>query len=163
MVSLNLPSFSPKITNKNGKCLIFDKLRRKKVALTPEEWVRQNFVNYLTVEKHYPAQLMANEVSITLNGLAKRCDTVVYDQFLQPVAIVEYKAPSVRITQDVFEQIARYNLRLNVGCLIVSNGLEHYACRMNYADESYAYLEEIPSYNELAALGNTPLPCSPPS
>jgi hypothetical protein len=146
---LNLPYFTPKVSQDNGKRLVFDPIRRKYVALTPEEWVRQHFVNYLITERDYPKDLLANEVTISLNNLTKRCDTVVYNRYLEPLAIVEYKAPSVRITQEVFEQIARYNISLHVGCLLVSNGLEHYGCRMDYDRATYAFLTEIPSYSEL--------------
>jgi hypothetical protein len=149
MVSLNLPSFMPKMSQKNGKRYIFDILRQKNVALTPEEWVRQHFVNYLVTAKNYPAELLANEVFIALNNLSKRCDTVVYNCYLEPLAIVEYKAPSVPVTQEVFEQIARYNIALRVNHLIVSNGLEHYCCRIDYETATYAYLKEIPAYEEL--------------
>ncbi|MDR1601473.1 MAG: type I restriction enzyme HsdR N-terminal domain-containing protein [Tannerella sp.] len=149
---LNLPYFAPKISQRNGKRFIFDPIRRKHVALTPEEWVRQHFVNYLITKKGYPKELLANEVTVLLNNQTKRCDTIVYDCSLKPVAIIEYKAPGVRITQEVFEQIARYNISLHVDCLLVSNGLEHYGCRMDYANASYAYLKEIPAYNELTGL-----------
>lgn len=149
---LNLPYFTPKISQQNGKRLIYDPIRRKYVALTPEEWVRQHFVNYLITEKDYHKELLANEVTISLNNQTKRCDTVVYNRYLEPLAIVEYKAPSVRITKDVFEQIARYNISLHVGCLLVSNGLEHYGCRMDYDHATYTFLKEIPSYNELTGM-----------
>ncbi|MDR1675060.1 MAG: type I restriction enzyme HsdR N-terminal domain-containing protein [Tannerella sp.] len=151
MQPLHLPIYHPKVSRKDGKSFIFDPLRRKNVALTPEEWVRQHFVNYLVTEKNYPEALLANEVTIALEQLARRCDTVVYNLYLEPLAIVEYKAPSVPVTQQVFEQIARYNLSLRVKCLIVTNGLEHYCCRIDYEKRSYAYLKEIPAYD---ALGN---------
>ncbi|MDR2918272.1 MAG: type I restriction enzyme HsdR N-terminal domain-containing protein [Tannerella sp.] len=149
MLSLNLPSYTPKVSQKNGKNLIFDPIRRKHVALTPEEWVRQHFVNYLISEKEYPAGLIANEVAISVNSLSKRCDTVVYNCFLEPLVVVEYKAPSVPITQNVFEQIARYNISLRVQFLIVSNGLQHYCCEIDYINQTYTYLEEIPFYSSL--------------
>lgn len=149
MLSLNLPSYSPNVSQKNGKYVIFDPIRRKHVALTPEEWVRQHFVNYLLSEKEYPASLIANEVAISMNGLSKRCDTVVYSHFLEPLVVIEYKAPSVPITQHVFEQIARYNISLRVQFLIVSNGLQHYCCEIDYTNQTYNYLEDIPFYNSL--------------
>jgi len=145
----NQPYFDPKILKKEGKSYIFDPVRHKHVALTPEEWVRQHFVNYLITEKNYPKERIANEVTISLNKLTRRCDTVIYDARLAPVAIVEYKAPNIRITQEVFEQIARYNISLHVNCLLVSNGLEHYGCRMDYEHATYIYLREIPEYAEL--------------
>ncbi len=134
----------------NGKLTVFDPLRRKFVALTPEEWVRQHFVNYLLTEKHYPQSLIANEIQINLNNLKRRCDSVVYDRSLTPMVIVEYKAPDVTITQDVFDQIVRYNIVLKVKYLIVSNGLNHYCCRMNYENQSFEYLPDIPpDYTDL--------------
>jgi hypothetical protein len=106
-------------------------------------------VHYLTHHKGYPAALIANEVGITLNGTSKRCDTVLYNRDLSPRMIVEYKATHVPITQAVFDQIARYNMVLHVDYLIVSNGLSHYCCRMDYANNSYHFLREIPAYSEL--------------
>ena len=149
MFSLNLPSFVPKISEKNGKHLILDPIRKKYVTLTPEEWVRQHFVNYLITEKGYPTELRANEFSIVLNGTNKRCDTVAYNRFLEPLVIVEYKAPHINITNTVFDQIARYNMVLRVEYLIVSNGLNHYCCKIDYNNRTYTFLEGIPAYNEL--------------
>ena len=149
MQSLNLPSYLPKVIQKNGKYFIFDPIRLKSVALTPEEWVRQHFVNYLITEKQYPSNLIANEVAISLNNLSKRCDTVVYNCFLEPLAIIEYKAPNISITQEVFEQIARYNITLRVRYLIISNGLNHYCCKIDYKNQTYNYLSEVPIYNLL--------------
>jgi len=149
MQSINLPNYPKKISRHDGKTVIYDVTRRKNVALTPEEWVRQHFVNYLITEKNYPKERIANEVTVSLNGMSRRCDTVVYNQFLEPIVIVEYKASSVPITQDVFEQITRYNYCLHVKILIVTNGLEHYCCRMDYEAESYAFLQEIPGYEEI--------------
>lgn len=149
MSALNLPSYDTKICEKEGKLQILDPLRKSYVALTPEEWVRQHFVNFLTAHKGYPAALMANEVAITLNGMKRRCDTVVYDKELRPRVIVEYKAPSVRITKEVFAQISRYNLTLRVDYLIVSNGMQHYCCKMDYEKGSYTFLQEIPEYSKI--------------
>ncbi len=150
MSLLNLPGYEAKIREKEGKREIFDRLRRCYVALTPEEWVRQHFVNMLIEYKGYPATLTANEVSITLNGMMRRCDTVVYDKNLRPIAIVEYKAPTVKIDEKVFAQIARYNLVLKVNFLIVSNGLQHFCCKMDYEKNSYSFLREIPAYDVVA-------------
>lgn len=152
MFELNLPKAPFKITNKNGKKYIFDVLRRKYVALTPEEWVRQHFTHFLLHDKGYPQGLLANEVQLCLNGTKKRCDTVLYDKRLSAQMIVEYKAPTVPITQAVFDQITRYNMVLHVAFLVVSNGLSHYCCRIDYATRTYAFLPEIPSYAELCAL-----------
>lgn len=149
MLSLNLPSYAAKIAVQNGKKYIYDTLRRRYVALTPEEWVRQHFVHYLTEHKGYPPGLMANEVSLRLNGMSRRCDTVLYDRSLAARMVVEYKAPGIEIAQKVFEQISRYNLVLKVDYLIVSNGLKHYCCRMDYDRQSYTFLQEIPDYTML--------------
>ena len=121
MQELNLPPFDYKIIEKDSKPFIFDVIRRQYVALTPEEWVRQHFVHFLINHKGYPLSLMANEVQLKLNGMSRRCDTVVYNRELKPRVIVEYKAPTVNITQQVFDQICRYNMVLQVDYLIVSN------------------------------------------
>lgn len=149
MLLLNLPKYETKICERDGKLQIFDPLRKCHVALTPEEWVRQHFVNFLIESRGFPAALMANEVAITVNGMKRRCDTVVYDKQLQPRVIVEYKAPTVKITKEVFAQISRYNLTLKVDYLIVSNGLQHYCCRMDYPNNSYSFLQEIPEYTKI--------------
>ena len=139
MLALNLPGFAPKVAEKDGKRTIFDPVRQKYVALTPEEWVRQHFVNYLITRKSYPKELLANEVLVKLNGTSKRCDTVAYSRFLEPLVIVEYKAPHINITNTVFDQIARYNMVLRVEYLIVSNGLNHYCCKIDYNNRAYTF------------------------
>ena len=146
---LNLPSTDLRVTIKDDKELIFDSLRRKYVALTPEEWVRQNFVSFLINHKGYLAGLMNNEVSLVQNGIKRRCDTLVSDKFGNPIVIVEYKAPNVEITQKVFDQIVRYNYVFRAKYLIVSNGLNHYCCCINYDEGSYSFLKEIPYYADL--------------
>lgn len=146
---LNLPCTDLRITIKDEKELIFDSLRRKYVALTPEEWVRQNFVSFLINKKGFLAGLMNNEVSLVQNGIKRRCDTLVYDKFGAPLVIVEYKAPNIEITQKVFDQIVRYNYILRAKYLIVSNGLNHYCCCINYDEGNYSFLKEIPSYADL--------------
>lgn len=146
---LNLPSTDLRVTIKDDKELIFDSLRRKYVALTPEEWVRQNFVSFLINYKGYLAGLMNNEVSLVQNGIKRRCDTLVSDKYGNPIVIVEYKAPNVEITQKVFDQIVRYNYVFRAKYLIVSNGLNHYCCCINYDEGSYSFLKEIPSYADL--------------
>lgn len=149
MYSLNLPSYDAKI-RKNGSLMeIYDSLRRKYVALTPEEWVRQHFVNWLIRDKEYPTSLMANEAGIRLNSLTRRCDTVVYNPYLDPLMIIEYKESNISITQDVFDQVVRYNTVLKVQYIIVSNGVNHYCCKMNYDKQSYDFLTDIPNYREL--------------
>ena len=133
----------------DGITRVFDPLRGKFVALTPEEWVRQNFVAYLVSHKGYPASLLANEVSITLNGTSRRCDTVLYDRHLRPLMIVEYKAPHIQLSQRTFNQVARYNIVLRVKYLTVSNGLHHYCCMLDESSGRYRFLKEIPVYEAL--------------
>lgn len=149
MLELNLPIFEPKLKKIKGDVFIFDQIRKKYLLLTPEEWVRQNFLNYLINHKGYPYSLMENESIIKLNSMTRRCDTVVYNNMLKPLVIVEYKRPDVKIDQHVFDQIVRYNIVLKVDYLIISNGLSHFCCKINYEDQSYSFLESIPDYTEL--------------
>ncbi|MDD7304445.1 MAG: type I restriction enzyme HsdR N-terminal domain-containing protein [Prevotellaceae bacterium] len=147
---LNLPPASLRISQgQDGRLRVFDILRRRHVTLTPEEWVRQHFIHYLITHKGYPAALLANEVSLSLNGLQRRTDSVLYDRQAQPRMLIEYKAPSVALSQKVFDQISRYNITMRVPYLIVSNGLQHYCCSINYEEGNYRFLREIPSYGEL--------------
>jgi predicted type IV restriction endonuclease len=149
MTHLNLPPAELKLKEQNGKTYIFDRLRKQFVRLTPEEFVRQHFVSFLIEHKGYPSSRMANEVGITLGNVKKRCDTILYDDYLQPLMIIEYKAPSAVISQKTFDQIARYNLALNVPWLIVSNGIQHFCCRMEQEKNEYVYINEIPEYSRV--------------
>lgn len=149
MLKLNLPTFDYKINRTRDGLQIYDRLRRKFVVLTPEEWVRQHFVEFIITHKGFPQSLIANEIGITLNNTRRRCDTVVYDNTATPLVIIEYKAPSVEITQATFDQIVRYNMVLQAKYLIVSNGLNHYCCSIDYTNQTYQFLKEIPSYSEL--------------
>ena len=148
-MSLNLPSFDISIAQRNGRPTVFDPLRRRFVALTPEEWVRQHFVNYLVHHLHYPAGLMANEVELTVGDKHLRCDTLLYNKDMQPQMIIEYKAPHIALSQKVFDQITAYNLLLHVDYLVVSNGMEHLCCQMDYDNRRYVFLHDIPDYNQL--------------
>lgn len=150
MISLNLPTYEIKIASHDGRPAIFDFLRRRYVALTPEEWVRQHFVHYLVEHKGYPTALLANEVSLNVGGATRRCDSVLYHrEGGRPRLIVEYKAPDVAITQQVFTQIQAYNSVLHADYLVVSNGLAHYCCRMDYEHLTAEYLPELPDYAAL--------------
>lgn len=148
MLQLNLPPVELKFRRDNNKDYVFDRLRRQYVRLTPEEWVRQHVVYYLIEHKHYPAGLLANEVCITLGPVRRRCDTVLYDTFLQPQMILEYKAPSVKISQKTFDQIMRYNLALKVPWLIISNGLQHFCCRIDEQGKG-RYWGSFPEWGEV--------------
>ena len=143
---LNLPSFEMRTMQQDGTTKVFDVLRQRYVALTPEEWVRQHFVHYLIADKGYSQTLMGNEVQLSLNGMSRRCDTVVYDRRLRPRMIVEYKRPDVNISQRVFDQICRYNMVMRVDWLIVSNGLEHYCCKIDYEHQTYEFVADIPAF-----------------
>ena len=147
MQQLNLPDYTASFRINNTDGTIFDSFRKKTVKLTPEEWVRQNFLMFLKIEKEYPVRLLSVEMGLTLNNLSRRCDIVGFDSNGQARLIVECKAPKVKINQKTFDQIAAYNLKLKVDYLIVTNGLSHYCCKMNYSDNSYAFLEDIPSYD----------------
>ncbi|MFP4042186.1 MAG: type I restriction enzyme HsdR N-terminal domain-containing protein [Bacteroidales bacterium] len=152
MWQLNLPSYSFKITTKEQKKYIFDDIRKKFIALTPEEWVRQNFIKYLIREKKYPPNLLHIEMAFELERFRYRADIVSYNRDFVPSLIVECKAPDVKITQKQFDQIALYNLRLKVPFLVVTNGIEHYCCRVDFNKGSYSFIKHIPGYDELNSL-----------
>lgn len=150
---LNLPYADLRISaNQHGELIVFDPLRKKNVVLTPEEFVRQNFIHWLNTEKKYPLSLLQNEVGVKLNDTVKRCDTIAYNRNGNPLAIIEYKAPDIEITQDVFDQIYRYNLSLRADLLIVSNGRRHFCCKMDYRQNSYHFIPVIPTFNEAMGL-----------
>jgi len=149
MESLNLPTYSFNIKFQGQRKYIFDTLRKKYVLLTPEEWVRQNFLKFLTENKNYPASLIFVEMEFKLNTLSKRCDAVVFNRSGNPILIVECKAPSVKIDKLVFEQIARYNMQLKVDYLIVTNGLTHYCCKMNTQMNTYNFQDTLPDFSQI--------------
>ena len=149
MQKLNLPEYSFKFKNQEGKPFIFDSFRKKYVRLTPEEWVRQNFVQFLVTEKNYSPALIAVEAGVNVNNNPQRADLIVFDRSANPVLVAEFKAPEVKITQQTFDQIVRYNMQLKVKFLIVSNGLQHYCCSIDYAGNSYAFLPEIPTFENV--------------
>ena len=146
---LNLASFPFKLKREGEALFIFDELRKKFLVLTPEEWVRQHVVRFLITEKKFPRPLIKLEGGLKPNTLQKRTDIVVFDRSGRSLAIVECKAPHVRITQEVFDQIARYNMVHQAPWLMVSNGLDHYCCRIDFATNSYAFVPEIPDYGDL--------------
>ena len=151
MHELNLPPFEVMIRGTQEKPEIFDFLRRRYVALTPEEWVRQHFTHWLVEHKGYPKGLLGNEIELRIGEKKLRCDSILYDRDARPRMIIEYKAPAVAITQRVFNQISAYNILLHVDYLVVSNGLNHYCCQMDYERRSYRFLPDIPLYQELSS------------
>ncbi|MGA8853674.1 MAG: type I restriction enzyme HsdR N-terminal domain-containing protein [Christiangramia sp.] len=147
MQKLNFPQYSFRFKNSQNKIAVFDDLRKKFVILTPEEWVRQHCVKYLQNEKNYPLSLINVEKQLQIAGLTKRYDIVVFEPQGTIQVIAECKAPSVKITQDTFDQIARYNLSLQANYLMVTNGIEHFFCQLDYENENYIFLKEIPEYS----------------
>ena len=149
MNPLKLPPFDAKICERSGKQVIWDPVRSKWVRLTPEEHVRQAFISFLVNYKGFPLSHIANEQTISLNGMSRRCDSVIYDRSGTPRIIIEYKAPEVTVSRQVFSQISRYNLVLKVDWLIVTNGLSHYCIRMDYGSHSWSFCNEMPDYGTL--------------
>ncbi len=149
MQRLNLPDYSAVLRINKANNTIFDIVRKKHIKLTPEEWVRQNFIMFMITEHNYPAGLINVEMGLTLNNLTRRCDIVSFDKTGKPKVIVECKAPSVKITQKTFDQIAAYNLELDVDYLIVTNGLAHYCCKINRKENSYDFIEDVPDFNNI--------------
>lgn len=149
MQALNLPDAALRTRRKGEKMEVFDRIRKKFVALTPEEWVRQHFIHYLTGHRNVPDSLIAVEASLNYNRLKKRSDIVVYGNDGAPRLIVECKAPEVPVTQAVFDQVAMYNMTLKVPFLAVTNGMEHFACYIDHEKKKYYFLKEMPDYKDL--------------
>jgi len=149
MQDLNLPKYDFKLKTIDGSTHIFDLIRKKYVKLTDEEWVRQHLINYLVSHKGYAMNWMAVEYSLSFNSMKKRADIVCFNHSGSPLMIVECKSAKVKISQPVFEQIARYNASLHVPYLLVSNGLEHLCCQMDYQKKSYRFLQQIPNFKEI--------------
>lgn len=150
-MKLNLPPFTPKVQKTDGKSTIFDIIRKKYVALTPEEWVRQHLVNYFINHRGYPKSLISVESGLHFNQLAKRTDVVVYSREGSPLLLAECKSFKVSLSDRVFEQSAIYNSSLKAPYLLISNGLVHYCCHLNYQESTYTFLGEVPAYLDLRA------------
>lgn len=146
MQKLNFPSYNFRFKNTENKTLIFDEIRKKFVVLQPEEWVRQHCIKYLIEEKHYPKSLINVEKEIRINDLKKRYDIVIFNPDGSILLIVECKAPQIKITQGVFDQIARYNLELNATFLMVTNGINHYFCELDVNKKCFIFLKDIPNF-----------------
>jgi len=149
VTKLNLPEYKLKYKETEKGLSVFDIIRKKYILLTPEEYVRQQFIHYLIQEKKYPKGLLAVERQLKIYKLTKRTDIVLHDKNGNISVIVECKAPKVKISQDVFDQIARYNMNFKAKLLIVTNGLSHYCCLPNYENNSYEFLTDIPNYTEI--------------
>jgi hypothetical protein len=146
---LHLPDYPLRIEIREGKRKVFDPLRRKWVLLTPEEHVRQLFVQFLVREKNFPEGLIAIEKGFRHRELYRRSDILVYGRNGEPLLIVECKAPGVKITEQVFDQIAMYNMKFGLSYLVITNGMEHYACSMDFKEKKYVFLRSLPGYEEL--------------
>ena len=146
MRKLNFQLYNFRFKNSENKVSIFDAIRKKFIVLTPEEWVRQHVVQFLLEEKKYPHSLINVEKVLKVNGLRKRYDVVVYNQDGSIFLLIECKAPEIKIAQATFDQIARYNMTMRASFLMVTNGLNHYFCQMDFENEKYHFLEELPNY-----------------
>ena len=146
MQPLNYPSYRFRFKNRENKIYIFDAIRKKFMLLPPEEWVRQHVVRYLLEDKQYPYSHINVEKQLLVNGIKKRYDIVVFDPQGGIEILVECKSPKINITQEVFDQIARYNLQLRAKYLMVTNGMDHYFCKMDFERKRYDFLEDIPYY-----------------
>ena len=146
MQQLNFPIYNFRFKNSENKVSIFDEIRKKFIILTPEEWVRQHVVRFLLEEKKYPKSLINVEKVLSVNGLRKRYDIVVFNPDGSIFVLVECKAPEIKTAQATFDQIARYNLALKAQFLMVTNGHNHYFCQMDFENEKYAFLKELPDY-----------------
>jgi len=149
LTPLNLPPYPFKLTEVNGQLTVFDELRKKNIVVTPEEWVRQHFVQYLIKIKSYPRSLIKLEGGLKLHGRARRSDIVVFNSSGEKILLVECKAPSVRLSQLTFDQAARYNMVHKVALVAVTNGLQHYYCSINHETKDYIFLEELPAYRQM--------------
>ena len=149
LTPLNLPTYPIKLKEEKGGKYIFDAIRKKYLKLQPEEWVRQNFIQFLIQEKNYPASLIEIEKGLKVNALQKRADIVINSNLGSPLVLIECKAPKVKITQETFEQVARYNTVFKVPYLIVTNGLDHYCAVIDFTTNSFEFKKDIPRYKEL--------------
>jgi len=149
LVPLQLPPYPFKITDQNGQLILFDPIRKKNIVITPEEWVRQHFVQYLINQKKYPKTLIKLEGGHKLHGMAKRSDIVVYNPAGEKILLVECKAPSVTIDQKTFDQVARYNMVHKVKVIAVTNGLQHYFCLIDFEAVNYKFIADLPAYSQL--------------
>jgi len=146
MQKLNFPSYSFRFKNSENKVAIFDEIRKKFVLLTPEEWVRQHTIQYLIQECSFPKSLINVEKQVKINGMSKRYDIVIFNSDGSIFLIVECKQPDVASSQNTFDQIARYNFTLKATYLMVTNGINHYFCQMDFENEKYTFLKELPKY-----------------
>ena len=147
MYKLNFPLYQIPLKNKENKTLVFDSIRKKWLKLVPEEWVRLNCIEFLINEKKISRSLISVEKEFKLNNLKKRFDIVVFNKKGEIYLLVECKAPNIKISQSVFNQITKYNLVLKSKFLMISNGINHYFFTMNFESQKIEFLKELPSYD----------------
>lgn len=150
MQHLNFPYLPQRIRRVEGVDQVFDDIRKKWVVLTPEEWVRQHLIEYLIRDRNCPPGLISVEKGLEYNGMKRRYDLVVFARNTRPILLVECKAPEIKVTEDVFDQAARYNMTLQVPFLMITNGLSHFCCHINLQERSYSFLKEIPHFEEMS-------------
>lgn len=145
LIELNLPQVNFRIREEGQSKQIFDSVRKRFVALTPEEWVRQHFIHFMINEKKYPASLMGVEMQVKVNELSQRADIVIFQRDGKPWLIVECKAPTINVDQDTFYQAARYNISLQVPFIVITNGIEHYC--LQFDGKNFNYLDDLPPFD----------------
>jgi len=150
--SLNFPPCKFTLRLNNGKEEIYDPVRKKYVVLTPEEWVRQHVIVFLIDQKQVPMSLISVEKKLEFNTLTKRFDVVIFNRNAVPLMLIECKAPGIKVNESVFDQAARYNMSLNAGLFLITNGLDHYCCRIDFENKLYVFLNDIPSFEEMMAV-----------
>jgi hypothetical protein len=146
MQKLNFPAYSFRLKNSENKVSIFDPIRKKFILLTPEEWVRQHTIQFLIQEKKYPISHINVEKLVKVNDINKRYDIVIFKPNGEILLLIECKAPEIKVSQTTFDQIARYNLILKAEYLMITNGLNHYFCQMDFEQERYHFLQDLPNY-----------------
>lgn len=149
MYALNLPEYEHRFQREGKKTKIFDHVRKKFLVLTPEEWVRQNFLYFLIRDRNYPASLISIEKGLKVNESFKRCDILIYNSFGKPVLLVECKSPTVKLTSETYHQAAMYNMTFKLPFLIVTNGVQHFCSQINFDTSTYSFLEDIPHYEQI--------------
>ncbi|HPT14189.1 MAG TPA: type I restriction enzyme HsdR N-terminal domain-containing protein [Bacteroidales bacterium] len=152
MQILNFPPLEITMRQHNNRHEIYDPVRKRYFVLTPEEWVRQHVIAYLLLEKQVPINLIAVEKTLKINNLTKRFDVVVFNRNARPLMLIECKAPGIRVSESVFDQAARYNMSLKAGLFLITNGIEHYCCRIDFENSLYVFMNEIPLFQEMVAI-----------
>lgn len=155
--TLQIPLTELRLRKYGSRWQVFDIFRKKFVIITPEEWVRQQLLHYMVNSLNYPAGLIKVEALVEVNGLKQRTDVVVYNQLLKPILLIECKRPSVTLTQATFDQVARYNSKLKIPCLLISNGMKHVFAQIKFKENKFNYLPDIPTFEAIQSLDSNEL------